>query len=93
MSVDFEAFGEVQADAKGRVTLGKAQVEKGDRFFVKRAPDGRILLEPAAAIPARELDLWDDPELLETVKEGLVQYAAGETVDLGDFTQYADDAS
>lgn len=36
------------------------------------------MLTPLASIPARELDLWNDPDLLAAVKRGLEQYADDE---------------
>lgn len=78
---------EVAVDARRRVTLGSAAVH--ERYRVRVQDDG--VLTPLASIPARELDLWNDPELFVSVKRGLTQAAAGDIHDLGDFEQYVDD--
>ena len=80
---------EAAVDSRHRITLGAAAQHQ--RYRVTTLDNGNILLEPLVSIPARELDLWNDPELLASVKRGLEQAAAGDLHDLGDFEQYADD--
>lgn len=80
---------EATVDSRRRITLGPAAVH--ERYRVTVQDNGNIELMPLASIPARELDLWNDPELLASVKRGLDQAAAGDLHDLGDFEQYADD--
>jgi len=80
---------EVAVDGRRRVTLGPAATHQ--RYRVQVQDDGDIVLTPLVSIPARELDLWNDPDLLASVKRGLAQAAAGDVHDLGDFEQYADD--
>lgn len=81
---------EVAVDGRRRITLGAAA--EHERYRVQKLDNGDILLTPLASIPARELDLWNDPELLALVKEGLEQAAAGKLVRREeDFGQYADD--
>jgi len=80
---------EVAVDSRRRVTLGPAATH--ERYRVRVQEDGDIVLTPLVSIPARELDLWNDPDLLASVKRGLAQAAAGDVHDLGDFEQYADD--
>ena len=81
---------EATVDGRRRLTLGQAA--KHDRYLVQVRNDGDILLTPLVSVPARELDLWNDPELLASVTRGLQQAAAGELHDLGDFTQFAEEA-
>ncbi len=83
----FEAI----VDGRRRITLGAAATS--DRYRVHVQLNGDIVLTPLASIPVRELDLWNDPDLLASVKRGLEQAAAGDLHDLGDFEQYADDNS
>lgn len=47
-----------------------------------------ILLSPMAEIPARERWLFENPEALAKVREGLQQAGQGKVHDLGDFSQY-----
>lgn len=42
-------------------------------------------------IPARELDVWRDPQLAERIRDAYAQAEGGETVDRGSFEQYLDD--
>lgn len=54
--------------------------------------DGELLLSPLASTPHRELLVWEDGKLRESLARGLAQSAAGDTVDLGSFATHADDA-
>jgi hypothetical protein len=47
-------------------------------------------MTPPVSTPERELLVWEHQQLRESLARGLAQSAAGETVDLGDFTQFAD---
>jgi PHD/YefM family antitoxin component YafN of YafNO toxin-antitoxin module len=86
----FRPVGEVVADERGRVTVARAGGSKNDRYAIAVNADGEILLTPLASIPRRELVVWQDEQLRESLARGLAQSAAGQTVDLGDFQQYAD---
>ncbi len=79
---DFKYVTRVRPDSKGRITLGHL-AEKISSYRVEASPDGRILLEPFAEIPARERWLYENPAALASVKRGLRQSGAGETVSLG----------
>ena len=80
----------VRPDAKGRITLGG--LAKGvSSFRITQEKGGRLVLEPFAEIPARELWLYKNPEALAMVKQGLRESAEGKTVRMGSFAQYLDD--
>ena len=53
--------------------------------------DGVLLLTPVVSIPERELIVWENPALAERIRTGIAEAQAGRTVDLGDFTGYAND--
>lgn len=53
--------------------------------------NGDILLTPLVTIPKRELLVWENELVRASLGRGLAQSAAGETVDLGDFTQFVDE--
>ncbi len=76
----------VRPDSRGRLTLGQVAKAKSYRVMVNDA--GQILLDPVVSIPERELWLWQNPDALASVQRGIQQSAAGETHDLGSFTQY-----
>ena len=79
--------------SRGRISFGKAGVRRDDRYAIAVDDHGSILLTPLASIPKRELLVWEDAQLRDSLARGLAQSAAGETVELGDFTQFADDVN
>jgi len=87
----FNPLGEVSADERSRIAFGKAGVRRDDRYAVAVNDDGDILLTPLVTIPKRELLVWENELVRASLGRGLAQSAAGETVDLGDFSQFADD--
>jgi hypothetical protein len=86
----FETVAEVEVDARGRVSLGRAGAEPGRRYRVEHNVDGVLLLIPVVSIPEREMIVWHDLELAATVREGLADAERGDTVDLGSFEQFGD---
>ena len=87
----FRHVGEVVADDRARIAFGKTGVRKNDRFEVSVNDDGAILLTPLATIPRREIIVWQNAQLRASLARGLEQSAAGDVVDLGDFTEFATD--
>src|SRR5579862_7669306 len=84
----------VRPDSKGRITLGK--LAKGiSSFRVSKDEKGGIYLKPYVEIPAdvpeRERWVYENPEVLASLKRGLKQAAEGDTYYLGDFSKYLDD--
>lgn len=86
----FKLVGEAVADERARIAVGKAGVRRDDRYAVAVGDDGSILLTPLVTIPKRELLVWEDERLRASLARGLEESAAGDTVDLGDFSQYAE---
>jgi hypothetical protein len=84
-----EMVGESQADAHGRVALGRAGARPGPRYQVRADDEGVIMLTPVVSIPERETLAWENPQIAEQVRGAVADAEAGRTVDLGDFTQYA----
>ena len=78
----------IRTDDRGRITIGTEA--KGKTYQVLVNDLGQILLEPVITIPERERWLFENPEALASVKQGLKESAAGETHYLGSFAQYAD---
>lgn len=78
-------------DARKRVSLAKLLPDY-DICSVKAYMEGdKIILEPMAEIPARELWLFKNPHALKEVKEGLKQSKEGKVHKRGSFAKYADD--
>lgn len=86
----FVPIGEVSADERSRIAFGKVGVRRDDRYAVAVNDNGDILLTPLVTIPKRELLVWEDEQIRASLAAGLAQSAAGEVVELGDFTQYLD---
>jgi hypothetical protein len=80
----------LRLDGKGRVTFGN--LAKGvSSFRVKKNEDGSYLMRPMKEVPEREAWLYENPEALKAVLDGLADLKAGQVHDLGDFTQYIND--
>ncbi len=76
----FHDVGEVVADSRGRMSFGKkVPVRTGGRYLVSAGDDGTLVLTPAATIPARELDFWNNTKTRASVMRGLDDAAAGRT--------------
>jgi len=80
----------IRPDAKGRIALG-ALARGVSSFQATVDPDGRIILEPFAEIPAREKWLFENKDAMNAVREGIAQSAAGKTRSRGSFAKFADD--
>jgi hypothetical protein len=90
MSKKFRAVTETVVDARKRISLGKAGVAEDARYLVSVNDDGEILLAPLASVPARELLIWEDRPLRESLIRGMEQAAAGDLHDLGTFERFLD---
>ena len=67
----------VEADTRGRVSLGRAG-KLAERYLCYALADGRIVLQPAAVVSELELDLLRDPDLADRVDDGRRELAEGE---------------
>lgn len=81
---------QVRPDSKGRVTLSKL-ADGVSSFKVSRDSEGRLLLEPLVEIPAREKWIYDNPEVLASVHNGLADAQAGRLKSRGSFSKFADE--
>jgi hypothetical protein len=74
----FERVAEVEADDRARIALGRAGVHRHDRFLVfKNRATGEIRMIPLASIPAREMIIWENDKLRESLLRGLAEHSAG----------------
>jgi hypothetical protein len=80
----------VTPDAKGRITLGK--LAKGvSSYRVYEEENGKLVLEPWTEIPAREKWVYENPDVLASIRRGLKESAEGRTAYLGSFSKYAEE--
>jgi hypothetical protein len=86
---DFELISEfAQPDAKKRLSLGEA-LRGATAFNIYRNPLGQLILDPVKTIPASEMWLYQNPEALASVKQGLRESAEGKSVYRGSFAKHA----
>ena len=78
-------------DARKRVSLAKLLPDYEVCSFRAYTEGDKIILEPMAEIPARELWLYKNPQALKDVQEGLQQSKEGKVRKRGSFAKYAQD--
>jgi hypothetical protein len=79
---------EVEADDRGRVSLGKAGARPGRRYRVEADPGGLVKLTPVVSVPEREMDLLRDPDTQQRILAGVKQIKDHGGHDLGTFSHY-----
>lgn len=85
---DFELVSEfMQPDAKKRLSLGAAA--EGKAYNLYKNSLGQLILDPVRTVPASEAWLYENPQALKSVKQGLKEVVAGKTVERGSFAKYA----
>ncbi len=88
-NADFRLVSEfAQPDAKKRLSLGEA-LAGGTAYNIYRNALGQIILDPVKAVPASEMWLYENPQALASVKQGLRESAEGKRVYRGSFARHA----
>src|SRR5579863_8060990 len=88
-NADFRLVSEfAQPDAKKRLSLGGA-LSDVTAYNIYRNPLGQIILDPVKAVPASEMWLYENPQALASVKQGLRESAEGKSVYRGSFAKHA----
>jgi hypothetical protein len=88
---DFELVSEfAQPDAKRRLSLGEA-FQGATAYNVYRNPLGQLILDPVKTVPVSEMWLYENPQALASVKQGLRESAEGKVVYRGSFAKYAEE--
>ena len=86
---EFELVTEfAQPDAKRRVSLGSA-LSGATAYNIYRNPLGQLILDPVKTVPASEMWLYESPQALASVKQGLKESAEGKSVYRGSFAKHA----
>ena len=86
---EFELVTEfAQPDAKKRVSLGGA-LSGATAYNIYRNPLGQLILDPVKTVPASEMWLYENPQALASVKQGLKESAEGKSVYRGSFAKHA----
>ena len=84
--------GSVKPDAKKRVVLPNALVQKDIIYHIYYNSVGQILLDPQVTIPASELWLFENKEALASVDRGMLESLSGKTIKRGSFAKYTKNA-
>jgi hypothetical protein len=86
---DFQLVSEfVQPDAKKRLSLGDA-LRGATAYNIYRNPLGQVVLDPVKTVPAYQAWLYENPEALASVKQGLRESVEGKSVSRGSFVRRA----
>lgn len=83
-AAEFEPMIEVTADDRARIPFGRVGVHRNERFLLSRNASGEILLTPMASIPKRELVIWQNASVRESLDRGLSDVAQGRVGPLDD---------
>jgi len=87
---DFKRVGRgVKPDTRRRVVLPSSLVREDITYHMYANSDGQIVLNPQVTIPASELWLFENKDILAMVDKGM---AEEEVIDLGSFAEYVEDA-
>jgi len=81
----------VTADSRKRVVLPKAVAQEGVTYFVYHNSVGQIVLDPQASIPASELWIFENKDILASIDRGMRESLDGKTVKRGSFAKHVDE--
>ncbi len=77
-STDFTGVAKnVKPDVKRRVGLPKTLVQEDVVYHIYANSDGQIILDPQVTIPASEVWVFKNPDVLALVRQGLSDAAEG----------------
>jgi hypothetical protein len=81
----------VTPDSRKRVVLPRTVVQEGVTYFVYHNSVGQIVLDPQASIPASELWVFENKEVLASTDRGVRESLNGKTVNRGSFAKHVND--
>jgi hypothetical protein len=91
---DYIKIGKViRPDGRRRISLPKSLVKDGIAFQIWANGEGKILLEPQATIPASELWVFEDKNVLASLDKAMFESMNGQVVKRGSFAKYIKDES
>jgi len=79
-------------DSRKRVVLPKTVVQEGITYFVYCNSIGQIVLDPQASIPASELWVFENKDVLASIDRGIRESLDGKTINRGSFAKHVNDA-
>jgi len=82
----------VTPDSRKRVVLPGTVVRDGVTYFVYHNRLGQIILDPQASIPASELWVFENKDILASIDRGIRESLTGKTINRGSFAKHGNDA-
>ena len=82
----------VKPDAKKRVVLPKSLVREGITYHIYSNSLGQIILDPQVTIPASELWVFENKDILASIDKGMAESANGQVIKRGSFAKYVKNA-
>jgi hypothetical protein len=79
----------VKPDNKKRVVLHSVLVREGVSYHIYANNAGQIILDPQVTIPASELWLFEDKDILGAMDKSMTESADGKLINRGSFAKYA----
>lgn len=83
----------VKPDAKKRVLIPKSAFKAGVTYHIYTNRFGQIVLDPQVTIPASELWVFQNKEVLASIDKGVKEAADGQTIERGSFAKHVKDES
>jgi hypothetical protein len=83
----------VKPDDRKRIGLQKASIKEGVSYHIYTNSSGQILLDPQVTIPASELWVFEDNNILAALDKSMVESVTGQLIDRGSFAKYVKDAT
>ena len=80
-------------DTKQRVILPKIAVGENVSYHIYTNSIGQIILDPQVTIPASELWVFKDKNVLASIDKGMKESTNGQVVRRGSFAKYVKNAS
>ena len=82
----------VTPDSRKRVVLPKTVVKEGITYFIYHNSAGQIILDPQVSIPASELWVFQNKDVLASIDRGIRESLNGKTIDRGSFAKHVNGA-
>ena len=82
----------VKPDTKNRVVLPKSLVREGITYRISVNSVGQIILDPQVTIPASELWVFENKDILASIDKGMAESANGQAIKRGSFAKYVKNA-
>ncbi len=84
--------GSVKPDTRKRVVLPAALVQKDIMYHIYYNSIGQILLDPQVTIPASELWVFENKDILASIDKGMAESSNGQVIKRNSFARYVKNA-